>query len=86
VSEIQKASALLDIDLREVLEKIKRRYGLRLPPRVLMADYDKAGDLYIRFRGADRTEGEPTDDGLVIVHYDQQSRLAAVEILSLPDL
>jgi hypothetical protein len=70
-----------------VLEKVRTRYGLRLPSKVLMADYDvKEGDLYIRFREAERTEGEPTDDGLVIAHYDQQNRLAAVEIISLSDL
>ena len=46
----------------------------------------KEGDLYIRFREAERTEGEPTDDGLVIAHYDQQNRLAAVEIINLSDL
>ncbi|HVC26525.1 MAG TPA: DUF2283 domain-containing protein [Nitrososphaerales archaeon] len=70
-----------------MLEKVRTRYGLRLPSKVLMADYDaKEGDLYIRFREAKRTEGEPTDDGLVIAHYDLQKRLAAVEVIRLSDL
>ena len=52
-----------------------------------MADYDaKEGDLYIRFREAEHTDGEPTDDGLVISHYDKQNRLAAIEIVRLSDL
>jgi len=66
---------------------VRRRYGLRLPSKVLMVDYDaKEGDLYIRFREAGATEGEPTDDGLVISHYDRRNRLAAVEILKLSSL
>ena len=69
------------------MAKVRARYGLRLPSKVQMADYDaKEGDLYIRFREAARTEGEPTDDGLVIAHYDQQNHLAAVEIVRLSDL
>ncbi len=52
-----------------------------------MADYDaKEGDLYIKFREAERTEGEPTDDGLVVAHHDLQNRLAAIEIVRLSDL
>jgi hypothetical protein len=51
-----------------------------------MADYDdKEGDLYIRFKEAVRTEGEPTDDGLVIIHRDG-NRIAAPEILDLTEL
>jgi hypothetical protein len=52
-----------------------------------MADYDdKEGDLYIRFREAKHTEGEPTDDGLVIVHRDVENRTAAIEVLNLAEL
>jgi uncharacterized protein YuzE len=57
-----------------------------LPPKVIMADYDeKEGDLYIRFKEANRTEGEPTDDGLVIIHRDRNT-IAAIEILDLAEL
>ena len=46
-----------------------------------MADYDdKGGDLYIRFSEAKNPEGDPTDDGLVIVHRDV-SRIVGIEIL-----
>ena len=51
-----------------------------------MADYDdKEGDLYIRFKEAKHVEGEPTDDGLVIVYRDRES-IAAIEILNLAEM
>jgi uncharacterized protein YuzE len=59
---------------------------LAVPSKVLMADYDdKEGDLYIRFKQAEHTEGEPTDDGLIIVHRDKKS-IVAIEILDLAEL
>ena len=52
-----------------------------------MADYDAdEGDLYIKFSEAEHTEGEPSNDGLVIVHYDSSDAIAAIEILNLADL
>ena len=51
-----------------------------------MADYDdKGGDLYVRFAEAKNPEGDPTDDGLVIVHRDG-SRIVGIEILDLAEL
>ena len=48
-----------------------------------MADYDyEEGDLYVRFRESLHTEGEPTHDGLVIVHRDKKG-IAAIEIINL---
>ena len=77
----------MDVDLKAILEHVERKYRLRLPSRVIMADYDpREGDLYVRFREADLTEGEPTSDGLVLLHYDRQKRLAAVEILDITAL
>lgn len=68
------------------MRKVKRKYRLAIPSKVVMVDYDdKEGDLYIRFREALRTEGEPTDDGLVIVHRDK-SGIVAIEILNLGEL
>lgn len=59
---------------------------MAIPSKVLMADYDdKEGDLYIRFREAKHTEGEPTGDGLVIVHRDKKA-IAAIEIIGLNEL
>lgn len=52
-----------------------------------MADYEpKEGSLYIRFREAESTNGEPTKDGLVIAHYDRNEKLAAIEVLDLSQL
>lgn len=52
-----------------------------------MADYDdKEGDLYIRFSETEQTEGEPSRDGLVIVHRNRKNAVAAVEILNLAEL
>ncbi|XES76357.1 MAG: DUF2283 domain-containing protein [Candidatus Bathyarchaeia archaeon] len=60
---------------------------MKLPRRVITIDYgEDVGDLYIRFKTAKDTEGETTTDGKVIVHYDKQGKVAAVEILDLSQL
>ncbi|MFQ6134197.1 MAG: hypothetical protein ACE5KU_00080 [Nitrososphaerales archaeon] len=70
-----------------MLRKIRQKYHLRIPSKVRMADYnDKEGDLYIRFREVKHTEGEPTDDGLVIVHRNVENRTVAIEVLNLVEL
>lgn len=72
--------------MKGVLERVRRRYHLKIPPRVIMADYDdKDGDLYIRF-SEEQTEGEPSSDGLLVVHRDGKNAIAAIEILSLAEL
>jgi uncharacterized protein YuzE len=70
-----------------VLEQIEAKYNLKLPRTVITIDYDKAiGDLYIRFKNADTTEGEATSDGKVIIHYDKKEKIAAVEITDITRL
>ena len=70
-----------------MLEQIEAEYNLKLPRSVITIDYDKAiGDLYIRFKNADTTEGEPTRDGKVIIHYDKKGKIAAVEITDITRL
>ncbi len=65
---------------------MRRKYRLRIPSKVVMVDYDdEKEDLYVRFREAEQTEGEPTDDGLVVVHNDKKG-IAAIEILNLNEL
>ena len=34
-------------------------------------------------RHVEHAEGEPTEDGRVIVHYDERGRIAAVEITDI---
>ena len=52
----------------------------------MMVDYDdEEGDLYIRFKEVEYTEGEPTDDGLVIFHY-SGNKIAALEIMDVTAL
>lgn len=66
------------------MERAERKYGLRLPRKVIMVDYgDDVGDLYIKFKHAKHTEGEPTSDGQVIIHYDENEDIAAIEILDI---
>lgn len=73
--------------MREVLRRIRRKYHLGVPSKVVMADYDdKEGDLYIKFNESELTEGEPSSDGLLIVHRDRKNEIAALEILSLHEL
>ena len=79
---------IADIDTRSVLEKVEATYRLRLPRKVVMIDYDEEdGSLYIRFRNVDHTEGEPTPDGKVILHYDHKNnKVAAIEIMNITTL
>ena len=70
-----------------MLEQLEVKYGLTLPRKVITIDYDAdVGDLYIRFKTAEATEGEPTSDGKAVVHYDKKGKIAAVEISDLADL
>ena len=69
------------------MEITEKKYSLKLPRKVITLDYgDDVGDLYIRFKHARHTEGEPTDDGRVIVHYDENQDVAAIEILDITTL
>ena len=71
----------------KVLERVEAKYGLKLPKTVITIDYgDDIGDLYVRFHHADNTEGEATNDGKVIVHYDKKGKIAAVEITDITTL
>jgi len=77
--------SLLDFNLGEILRKVRRKYHLAIPQKVVMVDYDdKVGDLYIRFKETVQTEGEPTNDGLLIIHRDRNV-IAAIEILNLDE-
>ncbi len=77
----------MSIDVRKVLEQVEAKYGLKLPRAVITIDYGEGvGDLYIRFKNADATEGEPTSDGKTIIHYDKKGKIAAVEITDITAL
>ena len=84
---IRKVKTLLDIAVRRVLERVEERYGLRLPRKVVTVDYGcDVGDLFIRFKCVEHSEGEPTEDGRVIVHYDKRGNVVAVEITDITTL
>jgi uncharacterized protein YuzE len=58
-----------------------------LPRKVITVDYgDDVGDLYIRFKHVKTTEGEPTEDGQVILHYGEKKEVVAIEILNITKL
>lgn len=87
VQDIQKTKNLLNIDVRKVLAQVEAKYGLKLPKKVVTIDFgEDMGDLYVRFRHAERTEDEATADGKAIVHYDKQGRVADVEITDITTL
>lgn len=66
---------------------VEEKYGLKLPRKVITVDYgDDVGDLFIRFKHAGRTEGEPTEDGRVIIHYDERGDTVAIEITDITTL
>jgi uncharacterized protein YuzE len=69
------------------LEQVEAKYGLKLPRRVITVDFgEDVGDLFVRFRHADSTDGEATVDGKVIVHYDKKGKIAAIEITDITAL
>ena len=54
----------MEIDLKEVIERIEQRYGVRLPRRIVMVDYgEDVGDLFIKFSHEKIVDGEVTQDG-----------------------
>jgi hypothetical protein len=50
---------------------------------VVALDYGSRGDLYVRFKHAEKPVGEPTKDGFAVFFYDSGDRLVALEILNL---
>jgi len=73
--------------VRRVLERVERKCGLRLPRRVVAVGYgDDVGDLFVRFECVEDSEGEPTEDGRVIVYYDRRGSVVAVEITDITTL
>ncbi|MCL4429819.1 MAG: DUF2283 domain-containing protein [Chloroflexi bacterium] len=67
-----------------MLEQLEATYGIKLPRKVITIDYDEdQGDLYIRFKNTEITEGEPTTDGKTIIHYDKKGKIAAIETTNL---
>ena len=69
------------------MERVADKYGLRLPRKVVTVDYgDDVGDLFVRFRHVGHAEGEPTEDGRVIVYYDKIGNVVAVEITDITTL
>jgi len=73
--------------VRKVLEKVEKRYGLRLPRKVVTVDYgDDVGDLFVRFRHVEHADGEPTEDGRVIGYYNKRGHVVAVEITDITTL
>lgn len=70
-----------------MLERLEKKYRVKLPRKVITVDYgDDVGDLFIRFKHAKTTEGEPTRDGQAILHYDEHKDIVAVEILNIATL
>ena len=60
---------------------------MKLPRKVVTVDYGSdVGDLFVRFKHVEHSEGEPTEDGRVIVYYDKRGRVVAVEITDITTL
>ena len=73
--------------MRKVLKKVEKRYGVKLPRKVVTVDYgDDVGDLFVKFRHVEHAEGEPIGDGRVIVYYDKRGNVVAVEITDITTL
>ncbi|MBS7645600.1 MAG: DUF2283 domain-containing protein [Candidatus Bathyarchaeia archaeon] len=84
---VQKIETLTDLDIKGILKVIGERYGLELPRKVVMADYDPENAvLLIKFSHSRIVNGEPTSDGNIILHYGEKDELIAIEILRLPSV
>jgi hypothetical protein len=47
-----------------VLEAVEAKYGVKLPRRVVTVDYGgDVGDIFVKFKHAEHTEGEAAADG-----------------------
>ena len=64
----------MSIDARKVLKQIELKYGLKLPRKVTAIDYDEEAGIFICDSNADATEGDPTSDGKIIVHYNKNGK------------
>ncbi len=54
---------------------------------MVAVDYgEDVDDLFVRFKIVDHTEGDPTEDGKVIVYYDKKGKIAAVEVTDLSSI
>ncbi|MFI5421992.1 MAG: hypothetical protein ACHQ1H_13590 [Nitrososphaerales archaeon] len=85
VREATATNTILDLDLKQILASIQKKYGLKMPKRVVAVDYDEKGDLCIRFKHTEAPQGGPASDGRVIFFYDGRNKRdpVAVEILDV---
>ena len=75
---------LVDVNTNSTVPHVTYFVTISNEGKVLMKEWfhDHEGDLYIRFKEVEYTEGEPSDDGLVIFHY-SDNKIAAVEIMNI---
>jgi hypothetical protein len=65
------------------LTNVESKYGVRLPRKVLTADFDAEGDLYVRFKHVDKPIGEASKDGLVVFFYEDRDIIVGLELLDI---
>ena len=74
--------ALNEIDIKKVISKIEDKYKVKLPKTIKKIYVDEDGEtLYIEFKHSKYKEGEPTKDGKIILFYDKEYDITAIEIL-----
>lgn len=77
-------ATILDLDVSGILQKLEKRYKLKLPRKVVALDYGSRGDLYVRFEHVDMPVGEPSEDDLVVFFYKEGSgEPVALEIMDI---
>jgi len=73
--------------VRGVLEAVEAKYGVKLPRRVVTVDYgEDVGDLFVKFKHAEHTEGDAAPDGNLIIYYDKKGKITAIEITDITAL
>ena len=75
------------IDTREITEKIEKKYKIKLPPKPTKTIYDPETDtLYIEYQKTPQKTGEPTKNGELIIYYDKNNNITAIETLYTQEL
>ena len=80
-------TSVLEIDFKRLLENIEEKYGLTFPRKVIKIDLDEDRNvLYIEFKHVKFKEGKPTEDGEIIIYYDNKGEITALEIVYSNDV
>jgi hypothetical protein len=65
------------------LAKVEATYHVKLPRKVVAADFGTKGDLYVRFKHVAKPVGEATEDGFAVFFYEDGDAIVGLELLNV---